>query len=106
MRFNLSISKLSSGWLGTVVFAFAVLWPLHLVAADDSIDPSLIPDGTYPAHVEHVISEKRLEVTMQGTLKVFLDAGLPNMNFPNKIKSNDDISVTLTGGKITAFTKK
>jgi hypothetical protein len=92
--------------LGSVVFCLAILWPIHPLCADDAIDPTLIPDGTYPAHVDRVISPQHLAVTMQGTLRVFLDAGRPNINFSDKLKANDDIVVTLSGGKVTAFAKR
>jgi hypothetical protein len=89
-----------------VAFACALGCPPHAVNADDAIDPSLIPDGTYPAHVDRVIGPQHLAVTMQGTLKVFLDAGRSNINFSDKVKANDDVVVTLVGGKVIAFTKK
>lgn len=83
----------------------AILVPLHAAAADDAIDPTLIPDGTYPAHVDRVIDPRHLEVTMQGTLKIFLTSGRWDVTFNEKLKSNDDIAVTLTDGKVTAFKK-
>jgi hypothetical protein len=84
----------------------AVLLPLHAARADDSIDPSLIPDGSYPAHVDKVINAQHLAVTMQGTLKVFLASARPNVNFADKIKANDEIVVTLANGKVTEYAKK
>jgi hypothetical protein len=38
---------------------------------------------------------------MQGTIKVDLSGA-----FGDKVKVNDDIQVTLSGGKVTAFSKK
>jgi hypothetical protein len=89
-----------------VAFACAVGCLPHVVNADDAIDPSLIPDGAYPAHVDRVISPQHLAVTMQGTLKVFLDAARSNINFSDKVKANDDVVVTLVAGKVTAIAKK
>jgi len=80
--------------------------PLHAARADDAIDPSLIPDGTYPAHVDKVINAQHIAVTMQGTLKVFLASGRATITFTDKIKVNDDIVVTLTDGKVTEYAKK
>ncbi len=80
--------------------------PPCAASADDSIDPSLIPDGSYPAHVDRVINAQHLAVTMQGTLKVLLAAGRPNVNFTDKIKPNDDIVVTLADGKVMDYEKK
>ena len=90
----------------SVAMAIVAAAPLRAVCADDSIDPSLIPDGSYPAHVEKVINPQRIAVTMQGTLKVFLTAGRPSVTFSDKVKANDDILVTLADGKVTAYTKK
>lgn len=84
----------------------ALVVPLRAACADDAIDPSLIPDGSYPAHVDKVIDARRLAVTMQGTLKVFLAAARPNITFTDKIKANDDIVVTLADGKVTSFVRK
>ncbi len=92
------------------IFAAALLlapFLTHSTArADDAVDPSLIPDGTYPAHVDRVINSRRLEVTMQGTLKVFLASGRPSVTFNERVKANDDIVVTLKAGKVTALRKK
>lgn len=83
-----------------------MLLSLRPARADDSIDPSLIPDGTYPAHVDRVVNDQHLEVTMQGTLKVFLASARKTVTFTAKIKPNDDIAVTLSDGKVTALSKK
>jgi hypothetical protein len=87
-------------------FALCMLLTLAAAHADDSIDPSLIPDGTYPAHVDRVVNDQHMEVTMQGTLKVFLAAARKTVTFAGKVKANDDIAVTLADGKVTALTKK
>ncbi len=78
----------------------------YAARADDSIDPSLIPDGSYPAHVDKVINAQHLAVTMQGTLKILLAAGRADVNFTDKIKPNDDIVVTLVDGKVMDYAKK
>ena len=91
---------------GVIAVALCVLFSLASARADDSIDPSLIPDGTYPAHVDRVVNDQHMEVTMQGTLKVFLAAARKTVSFADKLKPNDDIAVTLADGKVTAFTKK
>ena len=80
--------------------------PLHAAQADDSIDPSLIPDGIYPAHVDKIIDAQHVAVTMQGTLKVFLASGRANVTFADRIKANDDIVVTLADGKVMSYTKR
>ncbi len=90
----------------TAAAVLSVLLPLQAVNADDSIDPTLIPDGTYPAHVDRVINAQRIAVTMQGTLKVFLTSGRPNLNFSDKVRANDDVDVTLADGKVMAVNKK
>ncbi len=92
--------------IAPVALSLCVLLSLSPARADDSIDPSLIPDGTYPAHVDRVVNDQHMEVTMQGTLKVFLAAARKTVTFADKVKPNDDIAVTLTDGKVTAFTKK
>ena len=89
-----------------IVLLTALLLPLQAVRADDSIDPSLIPDGTYPAHVDRIVNSAHIEVTMQGTLKVNLSSGRTSVSFTEKIKANDDIAVTLADGKVMAFIKK
>jgi hypothetical protein len=90
----------------TAALVLALLSGARPARADDAIDPSLIPDGTYPAHVDRVITAQRIEVTMQGTLRVFLTAARPSVNFSDKIKASDDIAVTLAEGKVTGFSKK
>ena len=97
-----------ANFLASVFIAVVLCVVLSLVSAraDDSIDPSLIPDGTYPAHVDRVVNDQHMEVTMQGTLKVFLAAARKTVSFTDKVKPNDDIAVTLSDGKVTAFTKK
>ena len=82
----------------------AAFLPFHAALADDAIDPSLIPDGSYPAHVDRVINSQHIAVTMQGTLKVFLASGQRRVKFAD-IKANDDLVVTLADGKVIDFKK-
>ena len=97
--------KVIERYLTAIAFACAVVCPAG-ASADDAIDPTLIPDGTYPAHVDRVIGPKHLAVTMQGTLKIFLDAGRADINFSEHVKANDEAVVTLVAGKVTVLVKK
>jgi hypothetical protein len=103
-------SSVSSRWAylraTLIAFPLCLLLTLQPARADDSIDPSLIPDGTYPAHVDRVVNDQHMEVTMQGTLKVFLASARKGVTFSDKVRANDDIAVTLNDGKVTAFTKR
>ena len=47
------------------------------------------------------LKARRDSATMQGTIKVDLTG-----SFGDKVKANDDIEVTLSKGKVTAFSKK
>jgi hypothetical protein len=85
--------------LTIAIAALVMMIPARTFAA--GIDPSLIPDGTYPAHVDKVIDATHISVTMQGTIKADLSGA-----FGDKVKANDDIQVTLSSGKVTAFSKK
>ena len=51
-----------ANFLASVFIAVALCVLLSLVSAraDDSIDPSLIPDGTYPAHVDRVVNDQHM----------------------------------------------
>jgi hypothetical protein len=104
-KFGVKTARLVRSLCATVV-ALVFFAPLHATCADDSIDPALIPDGSYPAHVDKVINAQHIAVTMQGSLKIFLTSGRANVTFTDKIKANEDIVVTLVDGKVTAFTKK
>ena len=86
------------------VWSFALTVALMIpaqMALADGVAPSLIPDGSYPAHVDKVTDATHISVTMQGTIKTDLTGA-----FGDKVKANDDIQITLSKGKVTAFAKK
>jgi hypothetical protein len=89
---------------GRRIWSFALTLALMIparIAFAAGIDPSLIPDGSYPAHVDKVIDASHISVTMQGTIKADLGG-----TFGDKVKAGDDIQITLSSGKVTAFSKK
>ncbi len=86
------------------IWSFALTLALMIparIAFAAGIDPSLIPDGSYPAHVDKIIDASHISVTMQGTIKADLSGA-----FGDTVKAGDDIQVTLSSGKVTTFSKK
>jgi hypothetical protein len=85
------------------LFAFLVasLAPAATLAGN-SIDPSLIPDGTYTVHVEKVIDPKHVLVTMDNGAETTLPAGRDSVDF-SKIKPSDSIKLSLIKGSVMVY---
>jgi hypothetical protein len=85
----------------SVVLAAVVALPSVALAAN-TIDATLIPDGTYTVHVEKVIDNKHLEVTMDNGADTTLSAGRDTVDF-GKVKSADQVKLSLIKGAVMVY---
>jgi len=67
-----------------------------------TVDPSLIPDGTYTVTVEKVVDAQHVLVTMPGNMETQLEAGRPNVSFA-KVKEGDSLKISTGKGKVLVF---
>jgi hypothetical protein len=77
------------------------LLPAAALAAN-TIDPSLIPDGTYTVKVERVLDAKHVLVTMDNGTETTLSAGRATVDF-SKVKQNDQIKLSLIKGSVMVY---
>jgi hypothetical protein len=82
-----------------LLFAAAALAPVASFAA--TVDPGLIPDGTYVVKVEKVQDAQHVLVVMQNGVETTLTAR-SNIDF-NKVKANDVIKVSLIKGIVPVY---
>lgn len=83
----------------TMAFAAAAMAPVSSFAA--TVDPGLIPDGTYVVKVEKVEDSQHLLVMMQNGVETTLVAR-SNIDF-NKVKANDVIKISLIKGIVPVY---
>ena len=82
----------------TMLFAAAVA-PVASFAA--TVDPGLIPDGTYVVKVEKVQDAQHILVVMQNGVETTLTAR-SNIDF-SKVKANDTIKISLIKGIVPVY---
>jgi type 1 fimbria pilin len=82
-----------------VLLAFTALAPA--VALATTVDPALVPDGTYVVKVEKVEDTDHLLVMMQNGVETTLVA-TGQVDF-GKVKSNDTIKISLVKGKVPVY---
>ena len=70
--------------------------------AGNTIDSSLIPDGTYTVKVEKVVDPKHILVTMDNGAETTLGAGRDTVDF-SKVKPNDQIKLSLIKGNVMVY---
>lgn len=70
--------------------------------AANSIDASLIPDGTYTVKVEKVTDSKHIQVTMDNGAETVLAAGRDSVDF-GKIKAGDSVKLSLIKGNVMVY---
>jgi hypothetical protein len=70
--------------------------------AANTIDASLIPDGTYTVKVEKVIDSKHIQVTMDNGAETVLAAGRDTVDF-GKIKPTDSVKLSLIKGNVMVY---
>lgn len=71
-------------------------------ASAASIDPSLIPDGTYTVKIEKVVDNKHIQVTLENGAQTTLAAGRDAIDFAN-IKPSDQVKLSLLKGNVMVF---
>lgn len=86
---------------GLVAFTAALLAP-GLALAANTIDATLIPDGTYTVKVEKVVDNKHIQVTMDNGAETTLSAGRDSVDF-GKIKPSDSVKLSLIKGSVMVF---
>lgn len=70
--------------------------------AANSIDASLIPDGTYTVKVEKVVDSKHLQVTMDNGAETTLPGGRDSVDF-SKIKAGDQVKLSVIKGAVMVY---
>jgi hypothetical protein len=72
------------------------------VLAGNTIDASLIPDGTYTVKVEKILDAKHVLVTMDNGAETTLAAGRDSVNF-STVKPSDSIKLSLIKGNVMVY---
>jgi hypothetical protein len=75
---------------------------LPAMALATTIDPSLIPDGTYTVKVDKVIDAKHIQVTMDNGAEATLSGGRPTVDF-SKVKDGDRVKLSLIKGQVMVY---
>ena len=88
-------------FLSLAALLVAVAAPSVALAAN-TIDASLIPDGTYTVKVEKVADSKHIQVTMDNGAETTLAAGRDSVDF-GKIKAGDSVKLSLIKGNVMVY---
>jgi hypothetical protein len=86
----------------TVLALVAALAPGAALA--NTVDATLIPDGTYVVKVEKVQDAQHVLVAMNNGIETTLTAAT-SVTF-NKVKPNDTIKVSLIKGKVPVYAQQ
>jgi endonuclease YncB( thermonuclease family) len=85
------------------LFAFlAALAAPVAASAANTVDPSLIPDGTYNATVEKVVDGKHITVKMENGVEATVTTNRSNVDF-SKVHPNDQIKMSLIKGMVAVY---
>lgn len=86
-----------------LALAAAIAAPAAVSAA--TVDPSLIPDGTYTATVEKVVDSKHVVVKLDNGMEANLTTNRSNVDF-SKVGTNDKIKMSLIKGLVAVYIKQ
>lgn len=75
--------------------------PASALAAN-TIDPTLIPDGTYTVTVTKVVDPKHVTVQLTNGTQSTLGAGRPTVTFA-AVKANDQIKCSIIKGEVVVY---
>lgn len=87
-----------------LVLALAAAIAAPVAAVANTVDASLVPDGTYVVKVEKVMDAQHMMVRMDNGIETTL-AAKGGIDFL-KIKSNDTVQISVVQGKIPVFKVK
>lgn len=87
--------------LSLVPLIAAVALPAIALAAN-TIDASLIPDGTYTVKVEKLVDTKHIQVTMDNGAETTLTAGRDSIDF-GKVKPGDSVKLSIIKGAVMVY---
>lgn len=88
------------------LFAFiAALAAPAAAVAGNTVDPSLIPDGTYTATVEKVVDNKHVLVKLDNGMEAVVSTTRANVDF-SKVAPNDHIKMSLIKGQVAVYMKQ
>lgn len=79
----------------------AIAAPARALAAN-TVDPTLIPDGTYNATVEKVTDGKHITIKMENGVETTVTTNRSNVDF-SKVKPNDQIKMSLIKGMVAVY---
>lgn len=82
-----------------LVLAAAVSAPISAVA--NTVDASLVPDGTYVVKVEKVMDAQHMTVRMDNGIETTL-AAKGSVDFL-KVKTNDTVRIAVVQGKVPVY---
>ncbi|MDQ6930454.1 MAG: hypothetical protein M3126_07300 [Candidatus Eremiobacteraeota bacterium] len=86
----------------TLLALLALLAAPIAALAGQSVDSSLIPDGTYTVRIDKIVDAQHMVIVMQNAVKTEVVANRSSMDF-TKLKSNADIKLSLGKGKVLVF---
>ncbi len=86
-------------FLLTLIAAFAAP---AVGSAANTVDASLIPDGTYNATVEKVVDDKHITVKMDNGVEATLTTNRSNVDF-GKVKPNSQIKMSVIKGMVAVY---
>lgn len=88
--------------LPLLVLLAAVAAPISALAG--TVDPTLIPDGTYTAKVEKVLDSKHVEIMMvDNGMVTTVTTDRPQFVDFGKVKPNELIKLTLIKGMVRVY---
>ena len=70
--------------------------------ADQMVDATLIPDGTYTVKVDKVVDAQHMVIVMQNSVKTTVEANRPTMDF-TKLHPNDNVKLSLGKGRVLVY---
>ncbi|MFN2528186.1 MAG: hypothetical protein ABR584_05660 [Candidatus Baltobacteraceae bacterium] len=82
-----------------LAFAAAIAAPISAVA--NTVDASLVPDGTYVVKVERIMDAQHMMVRMDNGIETTL-AAKGAIDFL-RVKSNDTVQLSVVHGKVPVF---
>lgn len=86
----------------SLVALLAALAIPSIALAANTIDASLIPDGTYTVKVEQTLDNKHIKVTMDNGAETTLSAGRETVDF-GKVKPGDQVKLSLIKGAVMVY---